>query len=186
MVGFLGGAQAHWVNQEECDMTELTEARPTSPAAERRTPTSFTDQLIEPFSRLRGEIDRLFDDFPLRMPSLRFPADASLTVPALEMSETKKAYKLTAELPGLEAKDVEVSIDDGMLRIAGEKRTERDEDEKGYRISERSYGSFERLVRLPATTQADKIKAKCKNGVLTITIPKDGEAAERARKIVVE
>jgi HSP20 family protein len=168
-------------------MTELTQKRPvTPPTTERTAAPSFTDQLIEPFSRLRGEIDRLFDDFPLRMPTLRFATDASLTMPALEMSETRKAYKLTAELPGLEAKDVEVSVDDGVLRIAGEKSVERDEDEKGYRISERSYGSFERLVRLPAAAKPDKIKAKCRNGVLTITIPKDGDAANRARKIVVE
>jgi len=168
-------------------MTQLTETRAAAtPTMTRRNSSSFTDQLIEPFSRLRGEIDRLFDDFPFRMPTLRAAADASLAVPALEMSETRKAYKLTAEVPGLEAKDVEVSVDDGMLRIAGEKTIERDADEKGYRISERNYGSFERLVRLPAAAQPDKIKAKCRNGLLTITIPKDGEAADRARKIVVE
>jgi HSP20 family protein len=167
--------------------TDVTGTRsPTTPATERRGLSSFTDQLIEPFSRLRGEIDRLFDDFPLRTPTVRFSDNFSMAVPALEMSETRKAYKVTAELPGLEAKDVEVSVEDGMLRIAGEKRTERDEDEKGYRISERRYGSFERLLRLPVSAAADKIKAKCKNGVLTITIPKDGEAVNRTRKIVVE
>lgn len=161
-------------------------AKPQSPTAPARSgPPSFTDQLIEPFSRLRGEIDRLFDDFP-RFPSLRFGAEFSMALPALEMTETKKAYKLTAELPGLESSDIEVSVEDGMLRIAGEKKTEREEEEKGYRLSERSYGSFERLVRLPAAAQADKIKAKCKNGVLTVTIPKDGEAAERVRKIAVD
>lgn len=164
---------------------ELIRPESRTGGAERR-PSSFTDQLIEPFSRLRGEIDRLFDDFPFRLPAPRFGAALAMTVPALEMTESKKAYKVTAELPGIDAKDVEISVEDGMLRIAGEKKTEREEDEKGYRISERSYGSFERLVRLPAAAQPDKIKAKCRNGVLTVTIPKDGEAAARVRKIAVE
>lgn len=165
--------------------TKLAKTKSTTvPAAA----PNFTEQLIEPFSRLRGEIDRLFDDFPFRMPmpTMRFGAEFAMTVPALEMSETKKTYKVTAELPGIEAEDVQVSVEDGMLRIAGEKKSEREQDEKGYRLSERSYGSFERLVRLPAAANADKIKAKCRNGVLTVTIPKDGAAAERVRKIAVE
>ena len=157
-------------------------SRPSVPA----TQPGFTDQLIEPFSRLRGEIDRLFEGFPLRMPSMRFGADFGVSVPALEMTESRKQYKITVELPGIDSKDVEVNVEDDMLRIAGEKKTEREEDEKGYHIAERSYGAFERLVRLPAAAQADKIKAKCKNGVLTITIPKDGEAESRTRKIAVE
>ena len=165
---------------------DKTETKPPAPAAAPRTMPGFTDQLIEPFSRLRGEIDRLFDDFPFRLPAMRFGADLSMALPVLEMTETKKAYKITAELPGMEGSDIEASVEDGMLRIAGEKKTEREEDEKGYRISERSYGAFERLVRLPAGAQADKIKAKCRNGVLTITIPKDGKAQSRVRKVAVE
>ena len=163
---------------------ETTETRP-NPAAAVPAPRSFTDQLIEPLSRLRGEVDRLFDDFPFRLSS-PFAAAAGLTVPALEMTETKKAYKITAEVPGMEAGDLEVSVEGDMLRIAGEKKTERDEDEKGYRISERTYGSFERMVRLPAAADDGKIKAKYRQGVLTVTIPKDGQAAERVRRIAVD
>ena len=152
------------------------ETRPARP--------SFTEQLIEPLSRLRSEFDRLFDDLPLRFPSLRF--DTGFGAPALEMTETDGAYKLTAELPGIDSKDVDVSVEDGMLKIAGEKKSEREENERGYRLSERSYGRFERLVRLPAGAKADAIKAKNKNGVLTVTIPKDVKAASSARKIAVE
>ena len=159
-----------------------TKARPAAPAP---APRSFTDQLIEPLSRLRGEVDRLFDDFPCRVPA-PFAAFAGLNVPALEMTETKQAYTVTVEIPGMEAGDLEVTVEDDMLRIAGEKKSEREEDEKGYRISERSYGSFERLVRLPAAADAEKIKAKYRHGVLTLTIPKDGEARDRARRIAVE
>lgn len=163
---------------------QLTETK-DRPAAAAAAPRSFTDQLIEPLSRLRGEVDRLFDDFPFRLPA-RFTADAGFAVPALEMTETKKTYKITAEVPGMEAGDLEISVEDDILRIAGEKTTEREEDEKGYRISERSYGSFERLVRLPVGADPDKIKAKYRQGVLTLTIPKDGSARDRARKIAVD
>ena len=158
-----------------------TRARPTAAP----TAQSFTDQLIEPLSRLRGQVDRLFDDFPFRIPA-RFATDAAIAIPALEMTETKKAYKLTAEVPGMESGDIEVSVEDDMLRIAGEKKSERDDEDQGYRISERSYGAFERLIRLPAAADRSGIKAKCRHGLLTLTIPKDGEAAARGHKIAVD
>ena len=164
--------------------TQLSKARRSLAKPVVRRPASFTDQLMEPFSQLR-DIDRLFDDLGFRFPAMRYP-DFAATVPALEMTETKKAYKISAELPGMDAKDIEISLEDGMLRISGEKKTERDEDEKGYRLSERSYGAFERIVRLPAAAEPDKIKARYRNGVLTVSLPKDGKAAARVRKIAVE
>src|SRR6476661_118276 len=105
-------------------------------------PDFFTDRLIEPFTQLRGEVDRLFESLPFRLPSLR--AGPFTSVPALEMSETDKSYKITAELPGIEPEDVQVTFDEGILRISGEKKEEREENERGYRLSERSYGAFER------------------------------------------
>jgi HSP20 family protein len=156
-----------------------------APTTARRTPPSFTDQLIEPLSRLRTEVDRLFDDFPFRLPSLRLTSGPAMA-PALEMTETKKAYKISAELPGIDPEAVEVSVDNGLLRISGEKQEEREEDEEGYRLSERSYGAFERMVSLPEGADAARIKARCRNGVLTITIPKDEKAAKNARRIAVE
>ena len=150
----------------------------------KRTP-SFTDQLVEPLSRLRSEVDRLFDDFPFRFPNLQFGRFAA-TAPAVEMKETAKSYKITAELPGIEPDDVEVSFENGMLRIAGEKKEEREENEGGYRVSERRYGAFERILDLPAAAEGEDIKAKVKNGVLTVTVPKDEKAARRARRIAVE
>ena len=165
----------------------MIEDSATLPArtAARRTPSSFTDQLIEPLSRLRTEVDRLFDDFPFRLPSLRLGLGAAMA-PALEMTETKKAYKISAELPGIDSDAVEVSVDNGMLRISGEKKEEREEDEEGYRLSERSYGAFERILSLPDGVDSSRIKARCRNGVLTITIPKDEKAARNARRITVE
>lgn len=150
----------------------------------RRAGSDFTDQLIEPFSQLRTEVDRLFESFPFHLPSLklkRFPS-----APALEMTETDKAYKITAELPGMALGDVEVTFEDGVLRVAGVKKEEREEDERGYRLSERSYGAFERLIELPAAANPDKIDATFSNGVLTITIGKDGEQQRNVRKISID
>jgi HSP20 family protein len=163
------------------DAKEVTTRQPA--LARRRLP-DFTEQLIEPFTQLRDEVDRLFDSLPLRMPSLRFARIAA--TPAIDMSETDKAYKVTAELPGMEPENVEVTFEDGLLRIAGEKREQRDENEQGYRFSERTYGSFERLIQLPAAALGDKIKAKFKNGVLTVTVPKDGKAAAKGKRIAIE
>lgn len=155
----------------------------TKTAVTRRQPADFTDQLIEPFTQLRTEVDRLFESFPFRLPSMKFGRSAS--APALEMSETNKSYKITAELPGIHPDDVEVTFDDGVLRITGEKKEEREENERGYRLSERSYGAFERAVSLPSAANPDKIDAKFKNGVLTVTIAKDGEEKQNVRKIKI-
>jgi HSP20 family protein len=163
---------------------DVKETTSRQPAIARRRVPDFTEQLIEPFSQLRNEMDRLFDSLPLRLPTLRFARIAA--VPAIDMSETDKAYKVTAELPGMDADNVEVDFDDGLLRISGEKRDEREESDRGYSFSERTYGSFERIVELPAAVQAEKIKAKFKNGVLTVTVPKDEKAAKKAKRITIE
>ena len=162
----------------------VKETTSRQPIVGRRRLPDFTEQLIEPFTQLRGEVDRLFESFPLRVPSFRFARIAS--VPAIDMSETDKAYKITAELPGMDPENVDVTFDDGLLRIAGEKQEQREENESGHRYSERTYGSFERLVQLPTAAQGDKIKAKFKNGVLTITVPKDDKAAAKNKRITIE
>lgn len=161
---------------------KVTSAREPT-VAKRRTP-DFTDQLIEPFTQFRSEVDRLFDSFPLRLPTFRFGRIAA--VPAIDMSETEKAYKVTAELPGMDPENVEVTFDDGLLRIAGEKQEQREENELGYRLSERTFGAFERLVELPSAARGDKIKAKFKNGLLTVTVPKDEKAMAKAKRIAIE
>lgn len=155
----------------------------TKTAVAKHQPTDFTDQLIEPFTQLRSEVDRLFESFPFRMPSFKLGRLAAS--PALEMTETDKAFKITAELPGIDPEDVEVTFDDGMLRINGEKREEREENEKGYRLSERSYGAFERLIQLPSTANPEKIDAHVKRGLLTVTVAKDGDEKRNVRRIKV-
>jgi HSP20 family protein len=143
----------------------------------------FTEQLIEPFTHLRNEVDRLFESFPFRMPTLKLGRFAS--APALEMTETDKGYKITAEIPGIDPENVEVTFEDGVLRIAGEKKEQREESERGYRLSERSYGAFERLVELPSAANGENIDAKFRNGVLTLRIGKNSET-RNVRKISIE
>lgn len=146
---------------------------------------AFTGGLVEPFSRLRNEVDRLFDDFPVRWPQLgRFTS--GLLVPAVEMTETSKSYKISVEVPGIDAAQIDMHVHDGAIFISGEKKAERDEEEKGYSYSERSYGSFERRIDLPPGTDPQGIKAKVRNGVLLITLPKKAGEAGRKQRISIE
>jgi HSP20 family protein len=146
----------------------------------------------------RGEMDRLFDRFfsPYGMPSLRrmFDLDPggrsdssfSFATPAIDVSEDETAYKITAELPGLEAKDLDVSISGDSVFIKGEKREEKEQTEKNYHVTERAYGSFQRAFTLPDGVARDNITADLSKGVLTVTLPKTAEAQKPARKIDVK
>ena len=102
------------------------------------------------------------------------------------MVDDEKAYRLTAELPGLDEKDVEINIADGVLSISGEKKEEEERKEKGFLLSERRYGSFQRQVSLPVDVDPEGIKAQFRDGVLTVTLAKDEKAAARTRKIAIE
>jgi HSP20 family protein len=106
-------------------------------------------------------------------------------VPAIDMSEDEKSYKITAELPGLDAKDVDLSIFGDMLVLKGEKRQESEQKNKNYHFSERAYGSFQRAFELPASVDRDKISADFSKGVLRIEMPKTAEAQRQPKKIEV-
>jgi HSP20 family protein len=142
----------------------------------------------------RSEMDRLFDRFSFpslrRMfemePGWRPMSTFSFSAPAIDMSEDDKAYKITAELPGLDAKDVDVSVSGNTLVLKGEKRQEKEEKNKNYFFSERAYGSFQRAFELSTTVDRDKIAADYSKGVLTITLPKTAEAQKQAKKIEVK
>ena len=108
------------------------------------------------------------------------------SVPAIDMSEDEKAYKISAELPGLDAKDVDVSVSGNTLLIKGEKLQEKEEKDKNYYFSERAYGSFQRTFELPASVDRDKISADVSKGVLTITLPKTPDAQKQQKKIEVK
>lgn len=165
------------------------EKKPEPPASRREWP---------PFDRLRNEIDRVFEDFgrgTWRTPFFGrsfdtepfWRRDFSLSsVPAVDIAEKDGAYEITAELPGLEEKDIDVQIADDMLVIKGEKKEEKEEKKNGFHLSERRFGSFRRSFRVPAGVDADRIDAQFKNGVLTLTLPKSKEAEKQQRKIAVK
>ena len=137
----------------------------------------------DPFNLLRSQINRVFDD---AFDGGRWPmGDGSVFAPQLDVTDTDKEVKVCAELPGIEAKDLDVNVTDDMLTISGEKRSERSSDEKGRHWTERTYGSFERTIPLPAEVDGDKAKTEFKNGILRITLPKRPDGKARAKKINV-
>ena len=149
----------------------------------------------EMWRSFRSDMDRMFDRFArgFGLPSLRSMADFeppwrsfAFSAPPIDMSEDNKAYKISAELPGLDAKDVEVSVSGDRLVLKGEKRQHQEEKNKNYYLSERTYGSFERSFELPVSVDRDKIAADFSQGVLTITMPKTDEVQKQQKKIEIK
>jgi HSP20 family protein len=144
------------------------------------------------FSAFQREMNDLFDGFfgsrgegfapTLLSRGLRTP---EVLTPRIDVEETDKQLEVTAELPGMEEKDIEVTLDEDRLTIKGEKKTEREEKNKTALISECSYGSFQRVIPVPAGVERDKAKAKFKNGVLKLTLPKAERAGAERRKIEI-
>jgi len=135
------------------------------------------------FEKFRREIDRLWDNFFERRPARVEEGEEWL--PALELAETENEYVVKAEVPGMDPKDIDISLSDGMLTIRGEKKQEREEKEANYHLVERSYGSFTRSIQIPKPVQGEKITASHKNGVLKIVLPKSEEAKKKEIKIKV-
>ena len=136
---------------------------------------------VNPFEFLQSGIDRVFHDFTKNFPSLHTPA----STPSMDVTENDKQIEITAELPGLEEKDVQVNVVDNVLTIRGEKKAEKEEHkDENHWLLERSYGSFSRSITLPAGVTADDIKASIAKGVLTVTVPKPAPA--QAKKIEVK
>jgi len=106
--------------------------------------------------------------------------------PAVDVVEKEKSYEITAELPGMDEKNIEVRFADGGLTIKGEKQEEKEQKERGYYLRERHFGSFERCFVLPEGIDTDKIEASIESGVLTVTLPKTPEAIKPERKIEVK
>jgi HSP20 family protein len=149
-------------------------------------------------------VDHIFDEFtrgfgrwPLGRrvseaePLLRYETSFGVSAPVVDVVEKEKEYQISAELPGLDEKDVDVSVaddmltikgeKDDMLTIKGEKREEKEEKAKNYYISERHYGAFQRSFQLPSGVDAEKIEANFQKGVLTVTLPKTPEAQKACR-----
>ena len=143
-----------------------------------------------PIMRLHQEVDELFANFFRGFPVSPFFGEdekpwRSVILPEVDIAEGKKEYTITVEVPGVEEKDIELTVAEGTLTIRGEKRYEKEDREKQYHRIERSYGAFQRVLSLPEDADEDAIKATFKNGVLTVTIGKNPKAKSSVRKIAV-
>lgn len=135
-------------------------------------------------SSFRGEMDKLWDRFLGERPFFKEFSEG--WTPSVDISETDDNLLVKAELPGLEAKDVNVSISGELLTIKGEKKKEKEEKDERHHYVERYSGSFQRSFRLPVNIQSDKVEASFKKGVLTVTLPKSEEAKKKAIEIKVK
>lgn len=133
-------------------------------------------------------MNRLFDDvfrgFDGRLPSLGRASSFGGNWPSVEISDNDKEIKVTAEVPGMDEKDIEVLFDDGVLTLRGEKRSETEDKERQF--SERTYGRFERRIPLGYEVEENKIDARFKNGVLSVTLPKTVKAQSQAKRIEIK
>ncbi|HEY9756438.1 MAG TPA: Hsp20/alpha crystallin family protein [Oculatellaceae cyanobacterium] len=153
---------------------------------------TFSPALEDEFPGLnsfRHEMKRLVKDFfegsyePV--PEWAEPNISRFT-PSVDVTETDKTVTVTAELPGLTEKDIDVSLSDGTLILRGEKKEDKEEEAKGHYRMERCYGAFQRAIPLPCEVDKDKVAAVCRNGVITVTLPKTEQAQQEVRKIVVK
>lgn len=143
----------------------------------------------DPFYALQKRMDRLFDDFFNSFglaPFGAFGESLGAFSPRIDMSESEKELKVSAELPGLDENDIEVSLAQNALTISGEKKEEKEDKGWNYYRMERSYGSFQRTIPLPYEVEGDKVEAAFKKGVLTITLPKTAEAQKQTKKISIK
>lgn len=161
-------------------MANIQVSKPT-PAPRRRG-------LPDVFDALHGELDRVFSAFEQswsKWPSLT-QGGAGWVVPNLDVHENTDSVTVEADLPGLDEKDISVTLANGLLTIKGERKSEREEKNESYHLSERSFGSFERSVRLPDSIDENKIEARFDKGVLKVVAAKKPEAVKEEKKIEIK
>jgi len=139
-----------------------------------------------PFALLRREMDSLFDNFFRGFDIEPFESRMIAFNPKIDVTENDKEIKISAELPGMDEKDIDVSLQNDMLTIKGEKKEEKEDMGKDYYRMERSYGSFSRAIPLPVEVETDKVEAKFRKGVLSISLPKTAKAVAETKKIAVK
>ena len=144
----------------------------------------------DPFMSLHRQMNRLFDDAfrgsTGQMPSSQGQGgEAGMLMPHMDVSETDRELKICAELPGVAEKDIDVRLEDDVLVIRAEKKFERKDGKENYHFVERSYGTFQRAIRLPGPVDPDQVQASFENGVLTVSVPKSEQQA-RSRRIQIQ
>jgi len=136
----------------------------------------------DPFRAMRREMENAFRAFDQNLPS----PDIGAGAPAINVAETKDAFEVTAELPGVDEKDIKISLDDNQLVIPGEKKAEVAKDEKDWHVEERSYGSFYRSMSLPFEPEDGAVDAHFEKGVLHLTIKKPAKATKVTKTINIK
>lgn len=152
------------------------------PASGELSPARRDD---DPLARMHREMDRLFEGF---FGSLDRPSDwrSDLVLkPSVDIAESKRAYRISVEVPGVDENDIDLTLDGDALIISGEKRQESEDDEDGFHRVERRYGSFRRVLTLPTDADADNISAKFRKGVLRIEIPRTAEDSGSRKRIEI-
>lgn len=149
------------------------------------TPWAGSSSFVPGFSSVRQEIDRIFDSF-LRGGSFDDGSWGSFWSPSIDVIEKDDAYIVRAEVPGMSKDDVNISILNNVLTVRGEKKAKEEEKNSEFTRIERSYGSFQRSFALPRTVNANAVEAECKDGLLTITLPKLEEAKPKSIDVKVK
>lgn len=148
-----------------------------------------TSRPLDVFGVMRHEMDRLFERFEHGWPSWPHTFGRAIErgmTPDLDVHESAKDITIEADLPGVEEKDITVTLANGLLTIKGERKSEREEKKESYYLAERTYGTFERTLRLPDTIDETKFEAHFDKGVLKITAPKKPEAVRAERRIEIK
>lgn len=183
--------------QEDTNMAQSVKKLPVQTAAEPSRSPALSEPW-RPLETLRRQVDRLFEDFartPLHFPFGRSSFDIepfwnrsmiSHGIPAVDIAEKDRSFEISVELPGMEEKDIKIRLANGNLSISGEKRDAKEETRKDYHLSERHYGSFERIFSLPKGVDVDHIEASFSKGVLNISLPKRPEAVKPEKVIPVK
>ena len=152
-------------------------------------PTLWGGKNRDPFASMRQQMDEFFEDMSSPFKLTR-SEDNILLTPRIDVSETDKELRVTAELPGVEQKDLSVTLTGDVLTIAGEKHSSSEEKsgdkEPVYHRVERSYGSFQRAMTVPYEIDPAKVEAKFKDGVLTVTLPKPAEVQRKSKQIEIK
>jgi len=173
-------------------------AKAKSNAAQTKTakPLEQADSsILQPLVNLRRQIDEMLNETIGRLPHFQLPRiewplfaqrEADTEIAKFDFSENEKAVTVIAEIPGMTSDDVEVTLQDGVLTIKGEKKSKREEKGENFYLSERKFGSFSRAFRLPDGVKEDEIAADFKKGILTVTLPKAVKAKKAARRVSVK
>ncbi len=152
------------------------------PRRRARAPLLRSEE-THPLVSLHQEMNRLFDEFWRDVSGTSAALMADYGFPRVEILETERELTVAAELPGLDEKDVEVTLHGGVLTLRGERRSESEDRQR--RVSERYYGRFERQIELPAEVDVDRVSAVFRKGVLTVTLPKSAQAVAEVRRIPI-